>query len=133
MKPTYLTLLFCTCLLPADELAKTLTQAVGEGTIPGVGQIQFTSDTISKPAYAGTLHVDSKEGPKPGSLWHIGSDAKAMTATLIARLVEKKKLTWETTVADIFPKKAKDFILMREKLRSPSSSATPPDSPPIQE
>lgn len=109
MKPTYLALLLCTCLLPADELAKTLTQAVEEGTIPGVGQIQFTSNTIPKPTYAGTLHVDSKEGPMPGSRWHIGSNAKAMTATLIARLVEKKKLTWETTMADIFPKKAKDF------------------------
>ena len=49
MKPTYLALLLCTCLLPADELAKTLTQAVEEGTIPGVGQIQFTSNTIPKP------------------------------------------------------------------------------------
>ena len=96
-------------LLQADELAKTMSQAVEEGDIPGVGQIQFTTDAISKPTYAGTLHVDSKDAPKPGSKWHIGSDAKAMTATLIARLVEKKKLTWDTTVADIFPKEAKKF------------------------
>jgi len=95
--------------LHADELAKAMTQAVKEGSIPGLGQIQFTADSISEPSFKGTLHVDSKEAPKPGSRWHIGSDAKAMTASLIARLVEKKKLTWDTTVEDVFPKEARKF------------------------
>ncbi len=36
-------------------------------------------------------------------LWHLGSDTKAMTATMIGALVEKGILKWETTVADIFP------------------------------
>lgn len=109
MKTTLLALLLCSSFLQADDLAKKMTQAVEEGKIPGIGQIQFTADTISKPTYAGTLHVNSKDSPKPGSRWHIGSDAKAMTAALIARLVEKKKLKWDTTVAEIFPKEAKNF------------------------
>lgn len=109
MKSTLLLFLFFAIPLTADELAKTMTQAVEEGKIPGLGQIQFTSDTISKPTYAGTLHVDSKDAPEAGSQWHIGSDAKAMTATLIARLVEKKKLKWDSTMEDLFPKEAKKF------------------------
>lgn len=33
---------------------------------------------------------------------HLGSCTKAMTATLIARLVEQKKLTWNTTLGEVF-------------------------------
>ena len=94
MKTTLLSILLSVASLQADDLAKTMTQAVEEGKIPGLGQIQFTTDTLSKPTFAGTLHVDTKNAPEAGSKWHIGSDAKAMTATLIARLVEKKKLKW---------------------------------------
>lgn len=35
-------------------------------------------------------------------LWHLGSCTKAMTATLCAQLVEEKKLTWTTTVGELF-------------------------------
>ena len=35
--------------------------------------------------------------------WHLGSDTKVMTATLIGRLVEQGKLQWRSTLADIFP------------------------------
>jgi CubicO group peptidase (beta-lactamase class C family) len=33
-------------------------------------------------------------------LWHIGSDTKSMTATLVARLVERGVIGWNDTVAD---------------------------------
>jgi CubicO group peptidase (beta-lactamase class C family) len=35
--------------------------------------------------------------------WHLGSDTKAMTATLAAMLVDEKKLKWSTTLAEVFP------------------------------
>ena len=35
--------------------------------------------------------------------FHIGSDTKAMTATLLATFVEQGKLKWETTLAEVFP------------------------------
>lgn len=35
--------------------------------------------------------------------FHLASCTKAMTATLIARLIEQGELRWETTVADTFP------------------------------
>lgn len=36
-------------------------------------------------------------------LWHIGSITKSMTATLIGRLIEKKRLGWDTTLATLLP------------------------------
>ncbi|TAN37707.1 MAG: class A beta-lactamase-related serine hydrolase [Verrucomicrobia bacterium] len=41
--------------------------------------------------------------------WHLGSDTKAMTATVVASLVEQGKLTWETTLAEVFPDLASRF------------------------
>jgi CubicO group peptidase (beta-lactamase class C family) len=46
----------------------------------------------------------------PADRFHIGSDAKAMTATMLATLVEKGKLGWDTTPSAVFPE-AKDRIL----------------------
>src|SRR5206468_13022964 len=41
--------------------------------------------------------------------WHLGSDTKAMTAVIVATLVERGKLTWETTLGAIFPEMAATF------------------------
>ena len=42
-------------------------------------------------------------------LWHLGSDTKAMTATLIGLLVEKRLVTLDEPIANFFPKERKDF------------------------
>lgn len=40
--------------------------------------------------------------------FHLGSDTKSMTATLIALLVKDGKLQWETTLGDVFPEVFKE-------------------------
>ncbi len=51
-------------------------------------------------ASAGTIY---RNGPAvtDESLWHIGSNTKSMTATLIARLAERGVIRWEDTIADV--------------------------------
>ena len=39
----------------------------------------------------------------PGDKFHIGSVTKSMTATVAAMLVEKRKISWTTTVGESFP------------------------------
>jgi CubicO group peptidase (beta-lactamase class C family) len=39
-------------------------------------------------------------------LWHLGSDTKAMTATLIGDLIEQGKIKWDSTLAEVFPELA---------------------------
>jgi CubicO group peptidase (beta-lactamase class C family) len=41
--------------------------------------------------------------------WHLGSNTKAMTATVIASLVERRKLAWEVTMEQMFPEVAKSM------------------------
>ncbi|MEQ1906464.1 MAG: serine hydrolase domain-containing protein [Pirellulaceae bacterium] len=55
-------------------------------------------------AAAGGLKIGDKASATPDNLVHIGSCTKAMTAVLIALLVEKGTLKWEQSIADSFPK-----------------------------
>lgn len=36
--------------------------------------------------------------------WHLGSSGKAMTSTMVARLIERGVVDWDTTVLDLYPK-----------------------------
>jgi len=57
------------------------------------------------------LHAYSIAGVATNSpvLWHLGSDTKAMTASLVGLLVEQGRVSWDTKIADIFPKEKKGF------------------------
>src|SRR5689334_7928638 len=80
------------------------------------------------PAVAGLLQIDGKvaantaigvraEGHSQtvttNDLWHLGSDTKAITATMIARLVEKGVMSFDDTLAKCFP----DIANMNEAYR----------------
>ncbi len=51
----------------------------------------------------GRRRRDAPEPVTTRDLWHLGSCTKAMTATMIAVLVEEGALTWRTTIAESFP------------------------------
>lgn len=50
-------------------------------------------------------------------LWHLGSCTKAMTATLLARQVERGELTFDTTLADALPD-------LRDRMHASARAAT---------
>ena len=41
--------------------------------------------------------------------WHLGSDTKAMTAVVVATLIERGMLKWTSSIGEAFPVLAKDF------------------------
>jgi CubicO group peptidase (beta-lactamase class C family) len=51
----------------------------------------------------GTRRVGTQTPVTVNDRFHLGSDTKAMTALLVAMLVEEKKLRWDSTVAEVFP------------------------------
>jgi CubicO group peptidase (beta-lactamase class C family) len=56
--------------------------------------------------YVGAVGVRKRGTEVPvglDDLWHLGSDGKIMTSTLIARLVERGQLRWDSTLGDVFP------------------------------
>lgn len=69
--------------------------ALAGGIIHGDGTIVV--------AAVGVRATDSPDPVTVDDLWHIGSCTKAITATLIAALIEKEILAWETTIGESFP------------------------------
>jgi CubicO group peptidase (beta-lactamase class C family) len=55
------------------------------------------------PEASGSGRLDGSMPVSEDSCFHIGSNTKAMTATLLAMLVEDELLDWDTTVAEVWP------------------------------
>ncbi len=71
----------------------------------------------------GAVGTDRFGGDSPATVderWHIGSNTKAMTATLIARLVQRDVLSWDDTVgtvlADLGPDPAWSSVTLDQLL-----------------
>jgi CubicO group peptidase (beta-lactamase class C family) len=71
--------------------------------VPAMGAIVFRADTILVRGVAGVRRSNSTEPVKENDRFQLGSNTKAITATVIATLVEEGKLKWTTTLADVFP------------------------------
>lgn len=74
--------------------------------LPALAAVVFTPDGIEA---AGAVGVRKHGDATPVTLrdkFHLGSCTKAMTATVAARLVERGRISWTTTVADVWPREA---------------------------
>lgn len=77
--------------------------------VPAISAAMVTRQGLSAVGVAGVRKRGTEVPATLDDLWHLGSDTKAMTAMLVARLVEQKRLKWETTVAEVFPELADKF------------------------
>lgn len=76
-------------------------EAVLETTdAPGIGLAMRCGSEPVHLAVAGDRISGSDTPVQPGDLWHMGSNTKAMTATLAARLVEQGVISWDTTLGE---------------------------------
>lgn len=71
-------------------------------SFPALGGAIVTSHGLQAAGVAGVRKAGADVAATVDDLWHLGSDTKAMTAVVIAKLVEQKKLTWQTTVGEVF-------------------------------
>jgi len=63
-----------------------------------------TSQGLRSLGVTGVRKAGADVAATADDLWHLGSDTKAMTAVVIATLVEQGKLTWDTTIEAVLPK-----------------------------
>jgi CubicO group peptidase (beta-lactamase class C family) len=82
-----------TPFLARYELPALAAAVVKEGKISAVGAVGTRKAGAPIPV---TVH----------DRFHLGSDAKAMTALLAAMLVEEGKLQWDSTIVEVFPELA---------------------------
>ena len=74
--------------------------------LPALGAAVVNSKGVVALAAVGVRKRGEDVPVTPEDRFHLGSDTKAMTATMIASLVESGKLTWETTLEKAFPELA---------------------------
>ena len=77
--------------------------------VPAICAALVTSKGVTAIGVAGVRKRGTDDPAELDDLWHLGSDTKAMTATLAAKLVEQGRLQWDTTMAEVFPELADKF------------------------
>lgn len=92
--------------LPASARAAgfdaALDAAAGLGS-PAVGGGVVTRDGLVWSGVRGVRRADGSDPVLIGDRWHLGSNTKAMTAAVFARLVEQGRTRWGLTLAEAFP------------------------------
>ncbi len=87
-------------------LAATLRELRQKFDVPAIAGAIVTSRGLERCAVAGVRKRGTDVAVTTNDLWHLGSDTKAMTATLAAVLVEAGKLEWDATITDLSPELA---------------------------
>jgi CubicO group peptidase (beta-lactamase class C family) len=77
--------------------------------VPALGAAILTSRGLSASAVVGVRKRGTNVAATVNDAWHLGSDTKAMTAVIIAKLVESGTLTWGTTIGDVYKDRAASF------------------------
>jgi CubicO group peptidase (beta-lactamase class C family) len=84
-----------------DDIRALITRFRNEHRLPAVAGGLVTSASVNIAAF-GSRRLHGPEVVTTNDLFHLGSNGKAMTALLIARLVEERKIAWTSTLNDLF-------------------------------
>ncbi len=87
----------------AADLDKVLANAMAGTKVPALGMLVMQGGRIAEIAVHGVRRVDGHDLVRPGDVWLIGSDAKPMTAALIAKLVDRGVLSWDAPLSKMLP------------------------------
>ncbi len=93
----------------AQNLNHMLTPYLSEYGLPGIAAAVTKNGKMVAAGVAGVRREGTKIQITMNDKFHIGSDTKAFTALLAAMLVEEGKLTWKTTIAEVFPELSKEM------------------------
>src|SRR5262252_6946520 len=74
---------------PTSTVSTILAAAVAKSHVPGIAAVIVRSRGIVEVGVAGVRKNGFNDPVQRGDLFHLGSNTKAMTATLIARWVER--------------------------------------------
>ena len=91
----------------ADRVAALntlLDEAMAENPgVPAMAVLVIRNGAVAEQVVRGVRASDAADAALTGDRWHIGSDAKAMTATMIARLVDRGLLSWSAPLKSLLP------------------------------
>lgn len=89
-----------------DRVNKILDPIRDEHRLPGLIGAVFTSNRLAAIGAVGIRKVGAPNPIHVTDQIHLGSCTKAMTATMIGTLIDDGKLSFQSTIAQVFPKQA---------------------------
>lgn len=87
----------------AKSLDAELEEIRAKLKLPALASAMWRDGKLFEIGVVGVRKADDPTKATTKDRWHIGSNTKAMTATLIAIFVDRGKLRWTDTVATLFP------------------------------
>ena len=90
-----------------NRIRQIIVKAIDGQPVPGAIAALRIGDQPLKIAAVGVRKSGSNEPMTINDQIHVGSCTKAMTATMLARLVEQKKLAWDLTIESALPEISK--------------------------
>lgn len=86
------------------------------GNLPAVAAAVVDRGVLVEYGAVGTRKMGADIPVSIHDKFHLGSDGKAMTATLAGMLIEEGKLKWDSTLGDVFPELKKTMAPGVEKV-----------------
>ena len=88
---------------PYANLTRFLTVERQSQQLPGLAAVIVRSDGPPRVIVSGERRIGKGDPIAAVDRMHLGSLTKGITSTMIAALVEKQRMTYETTIGQIFP------------------------------
>lgn len=85
------------------EANPVLQEAMAGKAVPGMAAMVIRNFEVETEYFSGVRALGSPARVAPNDRWHLGSDGKAITATLIGKLVDAGLLSWDLTLAQMLP------------------------------
>lgn len=85
---------------PLDPVVESVRNSFD---LPAMGGAVIRKNGWMKIGVSGIRRQGYHTRVRPADKWHLGSNTKAMTATLAAVLVDRKVIGWQTTLGQTFP------------------------------
>ncbi|MBB6087966.1 serine hydrolase domain-containing protein [Wenzhouxiangella marina] len=87
----------------AEDISRALTEVRSEHGLPAVGAVLVDSNGVIAYGADGLRLSDGSAEVDLDELWHLGSNTKAMTATLYATFVRDGELSFDDPLPSFFP------------------------------
>jgi CubicO group peptidase (beta-lactamase class C family) len=90
----------------AVDAQAVLTSAMAGTKTPALSVLVMRDGKVAETGVLGVRRLGAAVPAQADDLWLIGSDAKPMTAAMVARLVERGTLSWDTPLEKMLPELA---------------------------
>lgn len=91
------------------DLRTWLEASLDGSRIPAMGAVVIRQGQVTQRAVVGLRAKGGADPVQLDDVWHLGSNGKAMTATMVARLVERGVLSWDAPLSRLLPELAAEM------------------------